>query len=287
LAHALKNFPSTPSPFYAALLMDGDKMGRLLADNPNNVGAVSSALNTFSAKVPEIINNNNGVCIYAGGDDVLGLLPLEDALPAAVELSKIYKDSFSRFDNITNREQATLSGAIIYAHHHTPLQSVIQEAQNTLKDIAKEQTGRDSLAIKVWKASGHNISWSAPWEVVTHLKPTVFDQLIADFYKEDKQFTNTFFYNLRRRFEFLAQEDSASIDWDYAQQLLEAEYIKSGASKEEDKEKRASLAKGNINLLLKICRRSWRENNQMKKWQGKLTLDGALLVKFLATKGVE
>lgn len=284
LVSMLKDFTTDPSPFYAVLLMDGDKMGKLLSNNTDNIGDVSAALNLFSTQVPGIIHDNNGVCVYAGGDDVLGLLPLEDALLAAVALNQCYKKSFAVKDKILGKEQATLSGAIIYAHHHTPLQSVIQEAHQTLDRIAKEKTGRDSLAIKVWKASGHNIMWSAPWEVVTDQKPTIFNQLAENFHKEDKQFTNTFFFNLRRRFEFLAEENSLSKD--SVRRLFEAEYIKSSAMEKAKKEDRARLAKENIELLLKICRRSWRENNQVKKWQGELKLDGALLVKFLATKGV-
>ena len=81
----------TPSPFYAILLMDGDSLGELLRKSGS---AVSDALDRFTRQVPDIVDRHNGFLIYAGGDDVLALLPLEDALACAAAVRQCYLDAF-------------------------------------------------------------------------------------------------------------------------------------------------------------------------------------------------
>ena len=68
-----------PTPYYAMVKMDGDHMGDLLS----NVGKqehikISEALSSFSRKgIPELIEGKYpGKLVYAGGDDVLALVPL-------------------------------------------------------------------------------------------------------------------------------------------------------------------------------------------------------------------
>ncbi|MGH7087286.1 MAG: type III-B CRISPR-associated protein Cas10/Cmr2, partial [Stellaceae bacterium] len=65
-----------PSAFYALLLMDGDRVGALLRDSESSV---TSGLANFSSQVDRIIRAppHGGHTIYAGGDDVLAVLPLE------------------------------------------------------------------------------------------------------------------------------------------------------------------------------------------------------------------
>lgn len=289
----LKQFKFVPSPFYALLMMDGDKMGKLLSSNSGLADKISKALGDFSREVPGIVRKYNGVCVYAGGDDVLAMLPLEDALPASVALHEEYIKAFAEAraeePNLNEIDNATISAAIIYAHQNTPLQLVIREAHNTLAKVAKELTGRDSLAIKVLKSSGPNLSWSAPWEIITAEKPTVVDKLVADFSKDEgKGFTSSFFYNLRQRFELLANPDSNILDSVQAIQVLEAEYLKSRELKRDGEDDAAfrRRARENVENLLKLCRRSVRIDGKVC-WKDELGLDGAMLVKFLATKGVE
>ena len=70
-----------PPSFYALLLADGDRLGRLVGE----LGGLSvgEALSAFIARVPEIVSEHDGVTIYAGGDDVLAMLPAPRALSCA------------------------------------------------------------------------------------------------------------------------------------------------------------------------------------------------------------
>lgn len=300
LVKLLKQFKTLPSPFYALLLMDGDKMGDLLTKNPSNVGEISRALGEFSKAAPRIVSEHNGVCVYAGGDDVMAMLPLEDVLGASSALHTEYRRAFERVKAqspaLQGIDEATISAAIIYAHQNTSLQLVVREAHTLLATVAKEATGRDSLAIKVLKSSGPNLVWSAPWEVVKAEQPPVLERLAADFSSDTPLFTSSFFYNLRQRFELLSDPDNSLLDSGDTEKVLLAEYLRSRKMKQEKLEeqeeqeerlrKYLKKAEANINNLLKICRPSVRVNGKVL-WQDVLKLDGAMLIKFLATKGVE
>ncbi|RPF47002.1 CRISPR-associated Cmr2 family protein [Thermodesulfitimonas autotrophica] len=284
LAKKLKDLGSPASPFYALLLMDGDRLGALLqAYEP---GKVSKALSTFSHQVPKIVREHNGVTVYAGGDDVLALLPLDGAIKAAIALRAAYGASFQGTE--VGSEQATISGAIVYAHFTTPLTAVIREAHRLLDKVAKADTGRDSLAVTVWKGAGQVLTWAAPWQVIVDGESNIIDQLANTFSAADtreREYNNTFFYNLRTRFKLLAdKEGNIYSEWsnnDMAD-LMAAEYRKN-----REREVDWATARQRMERLLRICRRSWRdEEGKIHEAQGVLTLDGALLVKFLVQKGV-
>jgi CRISPR-associated protein Cmr2 len=107
---ALKNIETKPSPFYAILLMDGDSLGKHMTSTEKQP-KISDALKKFTDKVNDIVYQNNGFLIYAGGDDVLAILPLEDALSCAKDLRDEYLEAFKGSDI-----NSSLSGAIEYAH---------------------------------------------------------------------------------------------------------------------------------------------------------------------------
>ncbi len=68
--------------------MDGDRVGDLLS----KVGAatVARALEAFSAEVPNVAAATDAVLVYAGGDDILCLAPLDTALEAAQKFQEAY-----------------------------------------------------------------------------------------------------------------------------------------------------------------------------------------------------
>lgn len=280
----LKIINEKPSLFYAVLLMDGDRLGALLGEYDGKT--VSRALARFSKKVEKIVEGHNGVTIYAGGDDVMALIPLEDALPAAIDLRISYTGSFEEeFENQTfESAKATLSGSIVYAQNHVPLKSVLMKAHHLLDDVAKNETGRDSVAITVWKGAGPVITWSAPWAVVNDETPNLIDELVSLFKGEnsdDKQYNSSFFYNICSRFAILGEKSGKLAD-DFGCDLLTAEYLKNRVRKVT-----ADEARHRMSRLLKLCRRSWRDSEGIvHDSKGQLSVDGALLVRFLAGKGV-
>jgi len=270
-------FPFEASPYYALLMMDGDGTGKLL--NEYETEEVSSALGEFTRFVPECLSKHNGVCVYAGGDDVMALLPLDYALNAACELREKYISCFKQIP-------ATISGAIVYAHFNTPLQLVIRDSHVLLDGVAKDSTGRDSVAIRVWKGSGPTLIWSCPWEVlVGGGKPLLLQKVVEGFSGEERNFSTSYFYNINRILSLL--DDEARRDRTLLEKLLYAEYDKSRESNKDNMEAFSTQAKENVNALLDICMPSKREEGIVRKNIGSFKIDGAKLIQFLVTKGVE
>lgn len=142
-----------PPVFYALLLADGDRLGKLVSElgGPE----VSNALASFTGKVPCIVERHSGVTVYAGGDDVLAMLPVQEALSCAGDLATAYRGSFPN--------QATISAAVVFAHVRLPLRSVLHAAHTLLDEIAKDGNGRDSLAAEVLKPGGSYCQWVTSW----------------------------------------------------------------------------------------------------------------------------
>lgn len=282
-----------PSPFYAVLMMDGDSLGSKMS-NSDNQESISTALNNFTKKVPSLVEEKNGFLIYAGGDDVLAILPLEDALTCAAKIRKFYLEKFKETKN-PNIANSTISAAIEFVHIKEPLTMVLKDAHKLLDDIAKEQCGRDSIAVRVWKGSGKALEWAMPFECA--LKESKFEiERIANEFRDKKNeqkeadFSSKFFYKIREHFDILNPqkegEDRLLSDGD-AIQLLAADYLNSGVNRGKTKENTLTLqeAQDKIKPLLEQCRPVKRDAEKPKEnWKKSdlLEVDGALLVRFLA-----
>jgi CRISPR-associated protein Cmr2 len=144
--------------YYALLLADGDHLGKLV----HRLGSehVGRALSTFTARVPEIVREHNGVTVYAGGDDVLAMLPVSSALVCASSLAGCYAEAFG---DARPGAQGTLSAGVVFAHVRLPLGAVIGEAHRLLDEVAKDANGRDSLAVGVLKRGGLRCEWVTTW----------------------------------------------------------------------------------------------------------------------------
>ncbi len=151
-----------PPTFYALLLADGDRLGRLLGELGGET--VSTALRAFTGSVPRVVERHDGVTVYAGGDDVLALLPIPRALACAQALSDAYRGAFTdAAANTAAKDEATLSAAVVFAHIRLPLNHVLGEAHRLLDDVAKDGNGRDSLVAAVLKPGGPYCQWATIW----------------------------------------------------------------------------------------------------------------------------
>jgi CRISPR-associated protein Cmr2 len=145
----------SPAVYFALLLADGDRLGQMVASLGSDV--VSSALAKFTRAVPDIVKGRHGVTVYAGGDDVLALLPLEGALDCAREMERAYRQSFGS-------ARATLSAAVVFAHARDPLNRILAEAHRLLDEVAKEENRRASLAVGVYRGGAAAVQWATTWE---------------------------------------------------------------------------------------------------------------------------
>jgi len=190
------NMPEPPS-YYAILLADGDNMGDWLAgrkaptlrevmhqtlvayyDDLGNAGragldarrpvgpglhaAISAALHHFATiRVPGIVERAHGALVYAGGDDVLALVPVETALTCAIAL----REAFS--EDTCMGSKASLSMGIAVVHYKEDLRAALDTARNAEKRA--KAAGRNRLGLQIMRRSGEHAGSTMPWEVVGHL----------------------------------------------------------------------------------------------------------------------
>ncbi len=285
LADKLKEFTGEPAAFYALLAVDGDRLGALLENARREI--VSKCLTIFAGAVPDIVDKYNGVLVYAGGDDVLALVPARGAMALAAELRREYARAFK--GSGIEEHLATVSAGLVYAHIHAPLKSVLAEVHNLLDNVAKDQTGRDSLAVRVWNTGGPGLVWTNPWEKILEGDTNILDRLAGEFSggtSMEKQYNSAFFYNLRRRF---------SLFWDKTPRpgfesldltdLFVAEYLRSRGRESTDRD----VARRRMEGLLKVCERFRRvdpgNGEKPRLVPDGFSADGAILVRFLAAKG--
>jgi CRISPR-associated protein Cmr2 len=210
-----------PAKYYALLYMDGDHMGRWLSGTHKGLAtfgdilhpdvrhqlekdknwqpllqakrlitpavhaSISQALGRFALRlVSRIVEKRYpGRLIYAGGDDVMALVPVEDALAVARELRAAFSGHV-RFVNgnlqvclgdsvtgyvewddeisLTMGPKATASIGMVFAHHLQPLDLVLQAVRRA-EHAAKRRYGRNALAVEVLKRSGETVTVGTKW----------------------------------------------------------------------------------------------------------------------------
>ncbi|MBI5445326.1 MAG: type III-B CRISPR-associated protein Cas10/Cmr2 [Deltaproteobacteria bacterium] len=183
-----------PSPYFAVLALDGDRMGEWLtgkrapkwtelfcgeaaAEAPSWVGsqdrpmgaamhlALSSSLGSFSLELARpAVEAHGGSLIFAGGDDVLALLPAVGIFGAVRALQERFsgegdgwwelkeKKQFLRV--LGGREGMTASIGVAVVHHSHVLSHAIDWAHRLLEDDAKDRLGRNAFCIGVARRSG-------------------------------------------------------------------------------------------------------------------------------------
>lgn len=279
-----------PAPYYAMLLMDGDSLGKHMSD-PAKRELISAALNTFTGGVQRIVEEeHSGFLIYAGGDDVLALLTLDDALSCAQKLRDSYTDAFKHAKAEKPGAEdfpATISAAIEYAHYRLPFTKVLADAHELLDEVAKDGRGRDAMAARVWKQSGLHVTWAQPWEIA--LKDGGIPGLAEDLRNQKTQVAGGFFYRMRDLFKLLnpAKEGGEALDFEGVVKLLAYEYAHSGLHGDSMKPKDAEPF---IRSLLEQCQPRKREaaEKDSSKWERLgYQADAALLMRFLASGGRE
>ncbi|HIQ39955.1 MAG TPA: type III-B CRISPR-associated protein Cas10/Cmr2 [Sulfurivirga caldicuralii] len=215
------NSGEQPETYYALLQLDGDEMGAWLSGEhaaayqdyfhrqlraqfdrasdplaqlarmqrlvtPAYHMSISAALNQFALHIaPAIVQQAySGQLIYAGGDDVLAMLPTADALAVALRLQQAYRgeDGFSlqpRGIDLTGGNgfvwqqgqlvqvmgtKATVSAGLVIAHHKAPLGWVLRQVRAA--EAAAKEAGRNRLNITLIKRAGTITRLTLKWSEV-------------------------------------------------------------------------------------------------------------------------
>ncbi len=152
LASFLRGRPE-PIPYYAILMADGDGMGAVIDAQRSfeQHRTLSAALNAFADRARAIVEEHRGHAIYAGGDDVLALLPIHTVLACAAELEAAFTTALAPWRS--GDGGGTLSIGVALSHHVAPLDGALDMARHAEK-VAKQRPGKNGLAIVVHKRGG-------------------------------------------------------------------------------------------------------------------------------------
>ncbi|MCP4427409.1 MAG: type III-B CRISPR-associated protein Cas10/Cmr2 [Chloroflexi bacterium] len=192
-----------PPTYYALLFMDGDKLGDHLTkiDDIDGQRDVSHRLMRFALQeVQTIVEDTHlGRVVYAGGDDLMAFLPLENVLAAAEALNEAYRQTL----NIGDGHHYTASAGIAIAHHLAPLDRVL-EAARAAEKLAKGWYGRDSIAFSILKRSGEQLDVGSHWNFADEHAVLPIIQTVRDHLQSNE-------VDLSPKFAFDAQQEAAAI----------------------------------------------------------------------------
>ncbi|MFQ3672307.1 MAG: type III-B CRISPR-associated protein Cas10/Cmr2 [Aggregatilineales bacterium] len=157
------------SEYLAVLHMDGDQMGMRLSQlkTLKQNQEFSRDLSRFAEEsVPAIVKQHGGTMgrlVYAGGDDVLALLPLSHALACANEIRwQFYEQTGCK-----------MSAGIAVTPANLPL-SIALDLARQAEEMAKEEYGRNALVVTEAHGTGQMRSAGSQWQLEPQDSEQVF-----------------------------------------------------------------------------------------------------------------
>jgi len=193
--------------------------------SPARHAAISSSLNAFALHLTRfaVEEAHHGKLIYAGGDDVMAMIPAGELTSCMLLLRLLYSGAMPDHgdeelrqaaklpDNVKLKRgfvhyqgrlirlmgnKATASAGAVLAHHTAPLQRVLKELRGA-EHTAKNEGGRDAFSIRVLKRGGGTVATTTQWFSHTEEKhPILLLQQLAQALGGD---------NLSRRAAYHAQ----------------------------------------------------------------------------------
>ena len=165
--------------YFAVLCLDMDNAGKLLAgiqDDSDKVKEFSDALYRFNTEVADLITAYGGETIYAGGDDILALIPARnidsrlspeghqiDNLLALVDLinkkfGEVFHNGWLQSEGGGEYPRLSLSFGISMQYLKYPLKDALQSAYSCLFDKAKLTKNTLSMVIRKHAGATFEIS---------------------------------------------------------------------------------------------------------------------------------
>ena len=195
-----------PLPYAAILVADGDRMGKFVAAarTAEHHKTLTRALAQFADASIKICRDGGGQAVYAGGEDVMALLPLSAILTVPAALSKQFGEDIaalrSELAELGHEEQApTLRVGVAIAHILQPLGG-IRDFGDCAEKEAKGPSGTDqqgnALGLRLHIRAGHVLSLRLPFQAQGDGADTVALKNWIRAYKEGK-FSTRLGYEMR------------------------------------------------------------------------------------------
>lgn len=200
--------------YYAVMAMDGDNMGAWFSGEKKLPGVeqsdsqldsyreVSRRLGFFAKRVvPSAVKKYDGQLIYAGGDDILAMVPLSGVFALAQELRQAFSDPEKGLG-----EQATASMGIVIAHQKSPLYNTLDWAR-AMEGVAKQyvhtesKKEKDAFSLAYLARSGEIRYVTLPWVFVTEGGKRSMVSYVQELVQElGRNMSSTFIYSFGRAF---------------------------------------------------------------------------------------
>ena len=142
--------------YYAVVRSDGDNISKIIDNlsSPNEVRNFSNICMKYCSKIADKLHNKyGGITIYAGGDDLLALMPVEykgkNIFEFTKEANEDFKKSFIKFN-----QNISLSFGIFVSYHKFPLYEALEQSAYLLFGVAKKV--KNCVAICFQKHSGQS-----------------------------------------------------------------------------------------------------------------------------------
>lgn len=194
-----------PRPYYAVLHADGDRVGKYL-DSLGDMGQhqeFSKRLGGFARSVRDLFPPSgvaiasDGLCgqlVYAGGDDVVALVPARHAIRAAKAVQELFVQAMAGLPG----EVPTLTVGIALVHCFEDLQEAVRIARQA-EHFGKGK--RNALAVIAQPRSGAPRRFRLGWN---HAPETLFKEIVDAFEKESEGIPRGFPFQVRKLAEEMA-----------------------------------------------------------------------------------
>ncbi|MBN2835285.1 MAG: type III-B CRISPR-associated protein Cas10/Cmr2 [Candidatus Delongbacteria bacterium] len=209
---AIKAKGKRQKKYYAILIFDGDDMGKWLSGEKlgNKIidddylkkfhHKLSTLLADFALFAKEFVDANNyGRTIYAGGDDFLALLNLNNIFDVVIELRKMFDEKVSlilRNEYSEIVDTLSFSAGLTIAHYSHPLSDVLNNVRQMEKSA--KLNNKNSIAISVLKKSGEKQQMTLNWgDNQSNLR--ALSSIVSSL--NDHDFSPAFIENLNRVFQ--------------------------------------------------------------------------------------
>ncbi|NJK64955.1 MAG: CRISPR-associated protein Cas10 [Synechococcaceae cyanobacterium SM2_3_1] len=159
---------------------DGDQIGEYLQRLKIDTDAESAALNHFSTAMrqwgynlshflPKTDGHSDGLIIYAGGDDFLGVLyRVNTTNPLSAEDCLNWWYHFPEQVWQQHGHEITVSVGFVWAGPAVPQRDILQHCHEA--EQAAKTWGRNRLALRILFNSGTYLQWVCPWQFLGILK---------------------------------------------------------------------------------------------------------------------
>lgn len=155
-----------PNPYAALLMADGDQMGKCVGsarDRGDHI-AITQAVARFADRAIEVLQTWEGQAIYAGGDDVMGLLPLASVVRAPLALERVFAQEMGKLPPHVARP--TLRVGVAIAHMLEPM-GATRELAHRAEKLAKGAGGSaaqgHALGLLCQIRAGHELALRLPF----------------------------------------------------------------------------------------------------------------------------